>query len=566
MATNLLPFVPPLLILLLLALSASASNFTSIDCGASGSYKDENGIAWETDESYVSNGENRVVQNPDSVPEPMRTLRVFSSRKKNCYPVSVPGGGRVLVRASFYYGNYDEKSSPPTFALQFDANSWETVVTSKDQVVFHEAIYDVFAEGTAVCVAQLEQGQLPFVSAIEVRTLETDMYEGVDSSFALLLKGRLAFGAPGVVRYVSKPPPLAFPFPWSNVAEVNLDEQEAIIRYPSDAYDRIWDPVAASDELITTKSDTTVMDPTAVKDKPPADVLLQAITTANVSTDVVLFLSELLPTDPVPAYINLYFAEMSHLGSKDNNTFQVYVDGDPLIDAVNPPYQSVAEYLIGLKAASASTNITLTATPEATVPPLISAMEVFVVRGGLSNGTDESDVGALIVLQQKFEVLGDWAGDPCLPAKYNADWVGCSSDPTPRITALYLSGYGLSGDLPDFSALTALQTIDMSNNNITGRIPEFLGKLPDLKELNLADNKLSGAVPSSLTENKKIKLTVCGNPSLSSSDQKPCDSSMGKPSTPRATKSSSTSLKESRRNLVVVLEAVISLFLLVLMA
>ncbi|XP_065030687.1 putative leucine-rich repeat receptor-like serine/threonine-protein kinase At2g19230 [Musa acuminata AAA Group] len=536
MATNLLPFVPPLLLLLLLALSASASNFTSIDCGASGSYKDENGIAWETDESYVSNGENRVVQNPDSVPEPMRTLRVFSSRKKNCYPVSVPGGGRVLVRASFYYGNYDEKSSPPTFALQFDANSWETVVTSMDQVVFHEAIYDVFAEGTAVCVAQLEQGQLPFVSAIEVRTLETDMYEGVDSSFALLLKGRLAFGAPGVVRY------------------------------PSDAYDRIWDPVAASDELITTKSDTTVMDPTAVKDKPPAAVLLQAITTANVSTDVVLFLSELLPTDPVPAYINLYFAEMSHLGSKDNNTFQVYVDGDPLIDAVNPPYQSVAEYLIGLKAASASTKITLTATPEATVPPLISAMEVFVVRGGLSNGTDESDVGALIVLQQKFEVLGDWAGDPCLPAKYTADWVGCSSDPTPRITALYLSGYGLSGDLPDFSALTALQTIDMSNNNITGRIPEFLGKLPDLKELNLADNKLSGAVPSSLTENKKIKLTICGNPSLSSSDQKPCDSSMGKPSTPRATKSSSTSLKESRRNLVVALEAVISLFLLVLMA
>ncbi|RWW78903.1 hypothetical protein BHE74_00012846 [Ensete ventricosum] len=371
----------------------ASQDFTSIDCGASDSYKDENGTAWETDESYISNGENRVVQNPDSVPEPMRTLRVFSSRKKNCYPVSVPGGGRVLVRASFYYGNYDKNSSPPTFALQFDANSWETVVTSMDQVVSHEAIYDVFAEGTAVCVAQLEQGQLPFVSAIEVRTLETDMYEGLDSSFALLLKGRLAFGAPGVVRYVrvEAAASLSFPFPWSNVAEVNLDEQEAIIRYPSDAYDRIWDPVAASDGLITTKSDTTVMDPTTVKDNPPADVLLHAITTANVSTDVVLFLSELLPTDPVPAYINLYFAEMIHLGSNATNSFQVYVDDDRVIDAVNPPYQTVAEYLIMRKAASASTKITLTTTPEATLPPLISAMEVFVARGGLSNGTDASD-------------------------------------------------------------------------------------------------------------------------------------------------------------------------------
>ncbi|RWW01397.1 hypothetical protein GW17_00035568, partial [Ensete ventricosum] len=71
--------------LLLKSTCSVKANFTSIDCGASDSYKDENGIAWETDESYISNGENRVVQNPDSVPEPMRTLRAFSSRKKNCY-------------------------------------------------------------------------------------------------------------------------------------------------------------------------------------------------------------------------------------------------------------------------------------------------------------------------------------------------------------------------------------------------------------------------------------------------------------------------------------------------
>lgn len=46
----------------------------------------------------------------------MSSLRVFSSRKKkkNCYKINFNGRERVLVRASFYYGDYDLK-----FSLQF---------------------------------------------------------------------------------------------------------------------------------------------------------------------------------------------------------------------------------------------------------------------------------------------------------------------------------------------------------------------------------------------------------------------------------------------------------------
>ncbi|WOL16257.1 leucine-rich repeat receptor-like serine/threonine-protein kinase [Canna indica] len=493
MATTL--FLPLLLQLIFLSLvsSASSSNFTSIDCGASGSYKDKSGIEWETDKDYIVNGDSHVVESPDSVPEPLKTLRAFSSRKKNCYPIPVPGGGRVLVRATFYYGNYDKKRSPPTFALQFDANSWTTVVTSLDRLVQHEAIYDVFAEGTAVCVAQTEPGQMPFVTAIELRTLEAGMYDSVDSSYAL---------------------------------------------YPSDAYDRIWAPYAASGGLVPAKSDTSVMDPTTVKDNPPADVLFNAVSAENGSTDIVLHLSMLPADNPVFAYVNLYFAGMSQLGSNENNSFQIYVDNEIMGTTINPPYQSAAECWILVTDASASTNITLRATPEATLPPLISAMEVFVARDGLSNGTDASDVEGLIALQQKFEVLQEWNGDPCLPAKYNVEWVGCSSSHvTPRVTALYLSGYGLSGDLPDFSTLTALETIDLSNNSITGNIPEFLGKLPNLKELNLGDNKLTGAIPSSLLKNKNIKLITCGNPDLSSSNgQKTCNNTPSSASHPNSSK------------------------------
>ncbi|XP_073113120.1 uncharacterized protein At1g24485 [Elaeis guineensis] len=41
----------------------------------------------------------------------MKTLARFDSRRKNCYPIGLSGGGRILVRASFYDGNCDGKSS-----------------------------------------------------------------------------------------------------------------------------------------------------------------------------------------------------------------------------------------------------------------------------------------------------------------------------------------------------------------------------------------------------------------------------------------------------------------------
>lgn len=45
-------------------------------------------------------------------------------------------------------------------------------------------------------------------------------------------------------------------------------------------------------------------------------------------------------------------------------------------------------------------------------------------------------VEGLVSLQNAFEDLQDWSGDPCLPAPYTWDWINCSNDATPRVTAL----------------------------------------------------------------------------------------------------------------------------------
>lgn len=163
-------------------------------------YTDGNNIVWEGDDTLIQNGESRLVKNSSSVSQVMSTLRVFSTRKKNCYSVDVDKGIPVLVRASFYYGNYDGRSSPPTFDLQFDGNDWATVTTLMDLMVYYEVIYVPKGVSISVCVAQTKPNQLPFISALEVRSLGEGMYDKGDPNLPLFLSRRFAFGANESVR------------------------------------------------------------------------------------------------------------------------------------------------------------------------------------------------------------------------------------------------------------------------------------------------------------------------------------------------------------------------------
>lgn len=174
--------------------------FVSLDCGSSETYTDENSIVWLGDEDYISNGESYVVQSSNSLSHVMDTLRVFTSRNKNCYLIKVEKGERVLIRASFNYGNYDGKSSSPSFSLQFDGNNWANVKTS-DQLVYYETIYVVKGDYLSVCLAQTVADQFPFISALEVRSLDSNMYSHVDPNYALFLNRRVAYGSNQTIRY-----------------------------------------------------------------------------------------------------------------------------------------------------------------------------------------------------------------------------------------------------------------------------------------------------------------------------------------------------------------------------
>jgi hypothetical protein len=196
--TSPLSFLILLAISLLLFSKPSLTIFVSINCGSSKSFIDENNIKWSGDYDYIQNGVPQEVYLGSS---PLSTLRFFPTRKKNCYSIKVPKGEKVLARASFYYGNYDNKFSPPIFDLQFDGNYWATVNTSNYYYVDYEAIYVTKGNFTSICVAQTKPNQLPFISSLEIRSLDPTMYSHVDSNHALILQWRYAFGGNETIRY-----------------------------------------------------------------------------------------------------------------------------------------------------------------------------------------------------------------------------------------------------------------------------------------------------------------------------------------------------------------------------
>ncbi|XP_021279175.1 probable LRR receptor-like serine/threonine-protein kinase At1g05700 [Herrania umbratica] len=515
--------------LLFLIISASAFSTLnadlSIDCGESDIYTDDYSMGWVGDENYIQHGEAVVVQSSKSVSQAMTTLRVFTDRKKSCYSVDANKGSQVLVRASFFYGNYDKKSSPPSFDLLFDGNHWATVETSSDEVVSYEVIYVTKRDTVSVCVAQTSPNMFPFISAIEVRSLDEKMYGHIDSNYALMLRRRVAYGTKEIIRYID------------------------------DLYDRIWVPAINGGDFTVLTSDESLID-VSLDDNPPGAVFKNAFATNNTSTSVRLGTN--LPATEVPIYMNMYFSEVSVLDSTQRRSFQLYIDGKSTSNPFIPSYGKAGEMYLTNFTASSNTNFSLVATSDSTHPPLINALEVFTVSDELTYGTNSDDVEGLASLKDEFVVLGDWGGDPCLPSPYSWDWINCTSASTPRVTALYLGSFGLSGFLPEFTSMTALEIIDLHNNSLSGSIPEFLGTLPNLKQLNLADNELSGPIPSSISKNTKLKLVVTGNPDLCVSG-KSCNTANADVDDPTF---SSSRGKKKKNNQPVILGTVIPIFVL----
>ncbi|XP_031485642.1 uncharacterized protein At1g24485-like [Nymphaea colorata] len=190
----------------------------SVDCGDPwATCTDDLGIKWIGDGVYVNIGKTAKVQINNSYYDEEQTLRYFASQKRSCYVIpGVARGRKHMIRASFFYGNYDSKSWPPSFDLQFDGNHWISVTASLDTSLYWEVIYAPKRDNISVCVAQTSPDHLHFISVLEIRELAPKMYDTEDTEDVLLHWWRRAFGVKDFIR--------------------------TIARYPDDPFDRYWHP------------------------------------------------------------------------------------------------------------------------------------------------------------------------------------------------------------------------------------------------------------------------------------------------------------------------------------
>lgn len=193
----------------------AVAGFRNIDCGAATSSVDTvTGLTWEPDSNYISSiGKVQTVTVPTSLstfPE-LNTIRFFDdSRLKNCYNLSVSDGTTYLLRATFFYGNYDNANKPPSFQLGIDATILDDVYTTSSDMVYKEYHYVAQGDTTYVCLIRKSPLFAPFISGITIKPagklstgFSTQYVKFLQDGVVMKTLSRVNYGATELKRYGS---------------------------------------------------------------------------------------------------------------------------------------------------------------------------------------------------------------------------------------------------------------------------------------------------------------------------------------------------------------------------
>ncbi|CAL4893908.1 unnamed protein product [Urochloa decumbens] len=496
-----------------------SNGFISIDCGFPGpaSYVDNNTtLSFVPDAGFTDAGENYNVSYAyvtPRLPRSYHNVRSFPDGARNCYTLqSLTAGDKCLLRANFMYGNYDGLNRPPVFDLYVGVNLWTTVnLTDTDSVRSLEAIVVVPDNFVQVCLINTGSGT-PFISGLNLRPLKGSLYPEVNAAQGLVLLYRRNFGQTG----------------------------DILVRYPDDPHDRIWVPwfdATVWDVVSTTQRVRNVNND---RFEAPSKVMQTAITPRNASKNIVFFWDNSLmqaKDQSSQGYMLIaHYSELNLLASSDVREFYINLNGKQWSDSIRPEYlYSDATYSTRPLRGHTRYNVSINATANSTLPPIINAVEIFSVISTTNVGSDSQDVSAMMAIKAEYQVKKNWMGDPCVAETYAWDGLTCTyaaaiSSP-PRITGVNMSFSGLDGDVSStFAKLKAVQFMDLSHNNLTGSIPDVLSQLPSLTVLNLTGNQLSGSIPPGLLkkiQDGSLNLIYADNPNLCTNGDS-CPTAKGK--------------------------------------
>ncbi|BFG24363.1 hypothetical protein CerSpe_106370 [Prunus speciosa] len=435
------------------------SGFISIDCGFqrdSGYFEKTTGINYTSDATFIDTGESKSLlpSNMNNYQQPYGSVRSFPEGARNCYKINVTRGNKYLIRAGFLYGNYDGQDKIPEFELHLGPNLWDTVSLETYESTTKEIIYVPLRNYIHVCLVNTGSG-VPFISVLELRPLHNASYQPKT--------GSLAF----VSRY-----------------DTGQRPNRTGYRYPDDILDRFW---YAYDDLDDWTQLNTLSTINSESDDPyqlPSVVMSTASTTKNPSDSLSIVLS--LPDKDAEYYSYLHFAEVEKL----NQSRLQYVLGDvagnfgpfaPQYLSINTIYDTNA-----WSSGGKDVNISITRAENSTLPPILNAFEIYMVKHFVEAETNQGDVDAISYIKSTYKIKRNWQGDPCAPQHFVWEGVKCNYQDleSPRIISLDLSSSGLTGEIAaSISNLAMIRSLDLSNNNLTGPIPDFLSKFQNLTVL-----------------------------------------------------------------------------------
>ncbi|GMY34447.1 putative leucine-rich repeat receptor-like serine/threonine-protein kinase, partial [Fagus crenata] len=470
--------------------------FISIDCGSVEAYIDKDtNIPYTSDKELIDTGMVKTISPdaPQNLPQFVENLRSFPNGTRNCYTLRLEQGknNNYMIRAIFLYGNYDGQNQQPVFDLYLGVNAWTTVNltnTSAYDYFFYEAIHVPTTDGIDLCLVNTGQG-VPFISALELRRLENSIYKTAGGALT------------NIQRY-----------------DIGRKRELPGFRYPDDAYDRYWSPLQFDVWIPITTNSTIYPQSNGNAYNIPDEVLKTAAKTQNASIPLSLYWSP--PDSLSKCYVYFHFAEIENLEAGQQRELTINLNGERFLGESfkldflnvltiapnNPPI--TGERL----------HFTINATEGNKLPPILNAVEMFVLKELPNKPTAIEDVVAIMDIKKLYRVTRNWQGDPCVPIEYSWDGLNCSYNNPPSIISLNLSSSNLTGEIaPSFSNLIAVQSLDLSYNNLTGLLPEFLAQLSNLNTLNVSGNRLTGSVPEALLQkfrDGKLVLSVGENPDL----------------------------------------------------
>ncbi|GMP27534.1 hypothetical protein CsSME_00003481 [Camellia sinensis var. sinensis] len=497
--------------------------FVSIQCCGDLNFTDsKTNISWKTDSDwYPDRFTCQDIVRPVKNDTGYNKARFFNSRFGNkwCYNLTTVKNQDYLIRGTFRYGDLQGIPAGSSFNVLIGVTLIGTVNSVYETEV--EAIFRATNDNMNFCLGKGKG--YPYISKLELRTLNNSDYFQLEPSGVLKLIDRFGVGSDGQK-----------------------------IRYPYDLYDRIWgkelNRSQTANQILSSTANITNANITAPS--PPIKVLKTALT----HPDHLEFLHDDLVTEQTNYNLHLYFLELNDSVQAGERVFDVYINNEKSKEIDILAGESNYKAVILKFTANGFLNLTLVKASNGSLfGPIINAYEILQVHPWVQ-GTAQADSklpcishtwiyiplvyfvillnsslslstvdaifevrNELLASNQDNEILKAWSGDPCLPLP----WHRLYCEPINNslvITTLNMSNNDFIDTIPEFP----VSSMDLSHNDLMGKIPESLTSLPYLRILYFGCNPhFSKEIPTSLDSSRlTTDKGICGSQGSSHSVQR----------------------------------------------